>query len=120
MDLVVAIRDPAGHLQRDGRGHDEAAGGRRARAEEAEGEDVAVVVAETENKNQFAFGSSQKFSLPVALYVKNVWGTRILSVCLFVKYTFQLLDGVFTPKLLLPARKRGQQQGALIICTKNV
>jgi hypothetical protein len=31
-----------------------------------------------------------------------------------------MLDGVFTPKLLLPARKRGQQQGALAICSKNV
>jgi hypothetical protein len=37
---------------------------------------------------------------------------RILSVCPFVKYTFLLLDGIFTPKLMLPARKGGHQQVA--------
>jgi hypothetical protein len=47
-------------------------------------------------------------------------GTRILLVCPFAKYTFPLLDGVFTPKLLLPARNVGQQQGALTICIENV
>jgi hypothetical protein len=35
-------------------------------------------------------------------------------------HTFPLLDGVLTPKLMLPARKGEQQQGALIICTENV
>jgi hypothetical protein len=44
----------------------------------------------------------------------------IVSVCPFAKYTFPLLDGVFTPKLMLPARKGGQQQGALMICAVNV
>jgi hypothetical protein len=29
------------------------------------------------------------------------------------KYKFPLLDAIFTPKLLLPARKIGQQQGPL-------
>jgi hypothetical protein len=33
-----------------------------------------------------------------------------LSVC--AKFTFPLLDGVFTPKLLLPYRNVGQQQAA--------
>jgi hypothetical protein len=44
----------------------------------------------------------------------------ILLVFPIAKYRSPLIDGVFTPKLLLPARKGGQQQGALIICTKNV
>jgi hypothetical protein len=44
----------------------------------------------------------------------------ILTVCPFAKYTFPLLDGVFTPKLMLPARKGGYQEGALMICTVNV
>jgi hypothetical protein len=38
------------------------------------------------------------------------YGTRILSVCAFAKYTFPLQDGVFTPQLLLPYRNVGQQQ----------
>jgi hypothetical protein len=41
-------------------------------------------------------------------------------MCLFVTYTFPLLDGVFTPKLMLPARKGGQQHVALRSCTENV
>jgi hypothetical protein len=32
--------------------------------------------------------------------------------CPFAKYTFPLLDGVFTPKLLLPYINIGQQQRA--------
>jgi hypothetical protein len=47
-------------------------------------------------------------------------GLMILSVCLFAKYTFPRLDGVFSPKLMLPARQGGQKQGALMICTVNV
>jgi hypothetical protein len=48
------------------------------------------------------------------------WGTRIPSVSLFAKYTFPLLDGIFTPKLLLPYRNVGQQQIAVIIYSENV
>jgi hypothetical protein len=51
---------------------------------------------------------------------KNVRGTRILLVCPFAKLQFLLLDGGFTRKLYLSAGKRGQQQEALNICTKNV
>jgi hypothetical protein len=40
----------------------------------------------------------------------RIRGTRILSVCPFAKYTFPVLDGGFTPKLLLPYRNAGQQQ----------
>jgi hypothetical protein len=46
-----------------------------------------------------------------------LYGTRILSVGPFEKYTFPLLDGVFTTKLLFPAEDGGQQQGAESICT---
>jgi hypothetical protein len=46
-------------------------------------------------------------------------GMMILSVCPFAKYTFPLLDGVFTPKLLLPYRNVGQQQRALMIYSEN-
>jgi hypothetical protein len=46
--------------------------------------------------------------------------TRIQSVCPFVKYTFPLKDGVFTPKLLMAARNVGQTQRALAICNTNV
>jgi hypothetical protein len=38
----------------------------------------------------------------------------------FAKCTFPLLDGVFTPKLMLPARNVGQQQRALMIYSENV
>jgi hypothetical protein len=43
----------------------------------------------------------------------------ILSVCRFAKYTFSLLDGVFSPKMLLPAWKGRQQQEALLICVEK-
>jgi hypothetical protein len=38
----------------------------------------------------------------------KLFGTRILSVCPFAKYSFPLLDGVCTPKLLLPFRNSKQ------------
>jgi hypothetical protein len=54
-----------------------------------------------------------------SMQVAHLWGTRILSVCPFAKYTFPLLDGVFTHKLLLPYRKVGQQQRALMVYPEN-
>jgi hypothetical protein len=35
-------------------------------------------------------------------------------------YTFQLIDGVLSPELLLPIRKVGPHQVDFIICNKNV
>jgi hypothetical protein len=39
-----------------------------------------------------------------------LYGTKIMSVCPFAKHTFPQLDSVFTPELMLPAKKEGQQQ----------
>jgi hypothetical protein len=42
-----------------------------------------------------------------------------MLVCPFAKFTFLLLDGQFSAKLLLPTGKGGQQQGPMISCNEN-